>query len=440
MMVLYGTSGFFFLFLHLLIWLPTPTSSLHATSLTRPAENGEKDKVSRQKERASLGGLERISHRIRRGDTLGKLLKPFNLSGEEKQFWVRSIRKHFSPRRLRLGREIYFYFSEKGHSLPVENGNKHLRALAMELDDDWILTWELGEQEISFRKYERPYEIELETTAGTITDTLYESGSRLGLHPKIISQFVDIFGWDINFQTDLRTGDSFRVLYERKYRTEGKKKEIFRVLAAELATGKKKHFAFYFEKENGEGDYYDLEGKSLARAFLRYPVEFSRISSSFSHRRYHPILKVRRAHHGVDFVAKRGTPVRAVGDGRVTYTGWKSGGYGRFIEIQHGSIYKTRYAHLNGYARGLRRGKHVKKGQVIGYVGCSGRCTGSHLHFEMYKSQRYVNPMKIRLPREDKIQPPMREVFESAKQLVLTQLVSGSHPGHLDRRKSRHWQ
>ena len=147
---------------------------------------------------------------------------------------------------------------------------------------------------------------------------------------------------------------------------------------------------------------------------------------------------MRRAHHGIDFVAKRGTPVRAVGDGRVTYAGWKRGGYGRFIEIRHGSSFRTRYAHLNGYVRGMRRGRKVKKGQIIGYVGCSGRCTGSHLHFEMYKNQRYVNPLKIRLPREEKIAPDLWEVFENAKEMILTKLnptsgsgaFNGSHPSH----------
>lgn len=441
MMILYGTSGFFLLFLHLLFWLPLSTNSLHAKAFVRHGNNhnvGE-EKTAKEKTADPLEDLERITHRIRRGDTLGRLLRPFGLSGEEKQFWVRSIRKHFSPRRLRPGREIYFYFSENGHRQPGNNGKKQLKALALELDEDWVLTWELEEQKISFRKYERPFEIEIKVVGGTITDSLYKSGARIGLHPKVLSQFVDIFGWDVNFQTDLRRGDSFRVLFERRYRTEGKKKEGFRVLAAELTAGRKKHFAFYFEKGDGEGDYYDLEGKSLARAFLRYPVEFSRISSSFSYRRLHPILKVRRAHRGVDFVAKRGTPVRAVGDGRIRYVGWKRGGYGRFIEIRHGSIFTTRYAHLNGYARGLRRGKRVKKGQVIGYVGCSGRCTGSHLHFELYKNQRYVNPLKIQLPREDKIGPAMREVFENAKQLILTRLNPSSRSSSLNGFQPSHW-
>ncbi|HEX9878872.1 MAG TPA: peptidoglycan DD-metalloendopeptidase family protein [Candidatus Binatia bacterium] len=442
MMILYGTSGLFLLLFQLIVWLPAPITSLNATSLIQAANNGDGKEARRieKEDRASLQALERVTHRIRPGDTLGALLEPFALSGEEKLLWVRSIRQHFSPKRLRPGREIYFYLSANEDAGTNGNGHKSLQGLSLELDDDWILAWELGEREINFRKYERPYEAEILTASGTITDSLYQSGERAGLHPEILSQLVDIFGWDVNFQSDLRAGDSFRVLYERKYRAEGKKKEFFRVLAAELGTGNERHFAFYFEKEDGEGDYYNLQGKSLARAFLRYPVQFNRISSTFSHRRYHPILKVRRPHLGVDFVAARGTPVRAVGDGRVTYAGWKSGGYGRFIEIRHGATYKSRYAHLNGYAPSVGRGARVKKGQVIGYVGCSGRCTGSHLHFEMYKNHRYVNPLKFQLPREDRIEPPLLEVFETAKQLVMTQLVSTTGSKALQPSKADHWR
>jgi len=455
MMALIGNSGIFFLVFHFLVWLPTPINSLYSTSLGPSNGNGAKEESAANGEAHSLNGFKRVTHRIRRGDTLGKLLRPYGLSGKEQENWVRSIRKQYSPRRLRPGQEIYFYFSTNGHTnnghsnnghtqpgkngKSQSNGNRHLRALALELNEDWVLNWELGDQGIVFRKEQRPYEVEVKTVAGTITDTLYESGQRLGLHLEVLSQFVDIFGWDVNFQIDIRQGDFFRVLYERKYRTEGKKKESFRVLAAELTAGGEKHFGFYFEKEDGDGGYFDRQGKSLARTFLRYPVQFSRISSSFSHRRLHPILKVRRAHHGIDFVAKRGTPVRAVGDGRVTYAGWKRGGYGRFIEIQHGTAYRTRYAHLNGYARGIRRGMKVKKGQIIGYVGCSGRCTGSHLHFEMYKNQRYVNPLKIKLPREEKIEPALREVFENAKQLVLTRLKPISHSNSLNGSQPSRW-
>ena len=355
-------------------------------------------------------------------------MKPFELSREEKQIWFRSIRKHFSPKRLRMGREIYFYFSKNDSARPGENKARDLKALELNLNDDWVLTWERRDQGIVFRKRERPYETEVKAGSGTITNSLYESGVRLGIHPAVISQFVDIFAWEVNFHTDVRSGDSFKVLYMRRYRKGSKRNETFRILAAELINRGQKHFALYFQNENGEGNYYDLEGRSLARSLLRYPAKFSRISSTFSNSRFHPILKVKRPHRGVDFAAKPGTPVRAVGDGKVTYAGWKRGGYGRFIEIQHGSVFKTHYAHLHRFARGIRRGAKVKKGQIIGYVGCTGLCTGPHVHFELYKNRQYVDPLKIELPPGDGIEPALRNLFENAKRLFLPELADSHVP------------
>jgi len=421
---------------HILLSLVISVPLTGASPLTPPAKdrtkgnNGILDSPAlRDQDRRpeASDALEGVTHRIRRGDTLAKLLRPYGLSGEERKLWFRSIRKHYSPRRLRTGREIYFCFIKNGPRRSGENAERHLKALEIDLNEDWVLTWERQDQGIVFRKREKPYETEFKTVAGTITDSLYDNGVRLGLPPTVISQFVDIFAWDVNFQADLRVGDSFRILFKRKYRKGGKEKETFRVLAAELINRGQKHLAFYFQNENSEGGYYDLEGRSLTRAFLPYPVEFSRISSTFSNGRFHPILKVKRPHRGVDFVAKRGTPVRAVGSGKVTYGGWQKGGYGRFIEIQHGSAFRTRYAHLGGFARGIRRGAKVKKGQIIGTVGCSGSCTGSHLHFEMYKNGRYVNPFKIGLPQGDRIEPDQRKTFENAKRLFLAELSGSQH-------------
>ncbi len=421
-LVFHGTVTFLFGLSLLLLWPVALIIPSVATPVRKPAEAAKEQMRSELPAAESLDSLERVTHRIRRGDTLGKLLKPFGLSKEEKQSWIRSIRKHYSPKRLRTGGEIYFFFSKNGSNQEGEEKAKHLKALELDLNEDWAFTWVRKNQGIVFRKRERPYKTEVRTSGGTITVSVYRNGIRSGLPPTVISQFVDIFAWDVNFRTDIKSGDSFKVLYNRRYR-KGSKNETFHILAAALINREQKHFAFYFQKENGEGNYYDLEGRSLARSFLRYPVEFSRISSTFSHVRFHPILKVRRPHRGVDFVAKRGTPVRAVGNGRVAYVGWKNAGYGKFIEIRHGSMYRTYYAHLRGFARGIRRGAKVKKGQIIGYVGCTGRCTGPHLHFEFYKNRRYVNPLKIKLPPEDGIESALRNNFDTSTRLFLAKLI-----------------
>ena len=203
MLLLYGTTGFALVFLQLFFWLPAPYQSLNVASpveVANKSSEADREKNIEGKSSDPLAGLERVTRRIRPGDTLGKLLKTFGLSGQEEHFWIRSIRKHFSPRRLRPGREIYFYLGDKEPDPSKGSGKKQLKALAMEQDDDWVLTWILGEQQISFRKYERPYEIEIKTIGGTITDSLYENGRRLGLPPEVISQLVDIYGWEVNFQ------------------------------------------------------------------------------------------------------------------------------------------------------------------------------------------------------------------------------------------------
>jgi len=421
-----GIVAFLLVLFHSLLWPMTMTLPSGLTPLRQPPRDSKEQKKAQLPLIGSLDGLKRVTHRIRRGDTLEKLFKSFGLSREEKQTWFRSIRKHYSPKRLRTGREIYFFFSNNGSIRPGKNKAGHLKILELDLNKDWILTWERGNQGIVFRKRERPYQTEVRTIGGTITDSIYWNGVRLGLHPTVISQFIDIFGWDVNFQTDVRSGDYFKVLYKRKFRKGSKKTESFRILAAALINRGQKHFAVYFQKEDGEDNYYDLKGRSLARTFLRYPVEFSRISSTFFHARFHPILKISRPHHGVDFAAKPGTPVRAVGNGRVTYAGWKKGGYGRFIGIQHGSVFRSHYAHLRGFAREIQSGAKVRKGQIIGYVGCTGLCTGPHLHFELYKNRMVVNPLKIELPPGDEIEPDLRNDFEKTKRLFLTELADKS--------------
>jgi murein DD-endopeptidase MepM/ murein hydrolase activator NlpD len=169
------------------------------------------------------------------------------------------------------------------------------------------------------------------------------------------------------------------------------------------------------------GGYYDLDGRSLARNFLRFPLEFVDITSRFSELRFNPILKTHVPHTGIDFAAERGTPVRAVGDGIITLAGW-NGGYGKAIDLQHDDRYMSRYAHLHNFADGIRNGVEVKKGQIIGYVGSTGRSTGPHLHFELYKDQQYVNPLSVDFPAEDTIEPALLRVFDNQKRVYLVEL------------------
>jgi len=214
-------------------------------------------------------------------------------------------------------------------------------------------------------------------------------------------QLVSIYGWDIDFALDIREGDSFTVIYEEQYK-DGVKVADGPIIAAEFINRNTPLRAVRYEHEDGRTDYYADNGDAMRKAFLRTPVNFTRISSRFNLKRKHPILNKIRAHKGVDYAAQTGTHIKATGDGTVAYAG-KKGGYGRTIILKHGGKYSTVYAHLYRYARGIRTGKRVKQGQIIGYVGRSGLATGSHLHYEFRVNGVHRNPLTIKLPKVESI-------------------------------------
>jgi murein DD-endopeptidase MepM/ murein hydrolase activator NlpD len=231
---------------------------------------------------------------------------------------------------------------------------------------------------------------------GTVSSCFYESALEKGLPSELAMEFADIFAWDIDFLVDIRPGDSFHAIFHRRYK-KGTCVGHGQVIAATFVNHNKVHESFYFIDTDGRAGYYDRNGKSLRKAFLKSPLRYRRISSYFSSRRFHPILKIYRPHYGVDYAAPAGTPVESVGDGRVTFIGWKRG-YGRYIRVRHTHVYQTGYGHLSGFARGLEKGSRVRQGDVIGYVGSSGLATGPHLDFSMLKNGRFINPLTVKSP------------------------------------------
>ncbi|MDQ7011165.1 MAG: peptidoglycan DD-metalloendopeptidase family protein [Mariprofundaceae bacterium] len=230
---------------------------------------------------------------------------------------------------------------------------------------------------------------------GEIRDSLFIDAARAGMDERTTMNLVDIFSWDIDFARDLRVGDRFQVLFEEQFDDTGKQVGST-ILAAEFINQKQVFQAVRFVQPDGRAEYFTPQGKSLRKSYLKAPVKFSRISSRFRLHRKHPILGYTRAHRGVDYAAPAGTAVRAVGDGRISFKGWK-GGYGRMIVIRHtNGNHSTAYAHLRAFARGMRPGRKVRQGQVIGYVGMSGLATGPHLHFEFRVRGRAVNPLTVK--------------------------------------------
>lgn len=369
---------------------------------------------------------EHAVYRIRRGEKLPDLLNRISLAPAEKQSWERAIKRDIGIRPLPAGKEVHFYFTNPVPSGRVHTPSRQLRAMEVDYNDSATLTWEKGLRSILFQQREKPYDVELKTAGAVVDESLFEDGRKAGIHATLLSQLVDIFTWDVDIEKEIHKGDSFKILYEQRTRKGQESRPSLRIVAAELVNAGEKFTAIYFEKRQGQGNYYNLEGRSLARSFLRFPLEFSSISSHFAHSRFHPLLKVNLPHTGVDFAAQRGTPVRAVGDGIITLAGW-NGNYGKAIDIQHdSSTYTSRYAHLDGFAEGIHKGSPVRKGQVIGYVGSTGRSTGPHLHFELYKDQQYVDPLSVDFPADENIEPALEKLFDNQKRTYLVELSSAS--------------
>ena len=369
---------------------------------------------------------EYVVAKARSGDTFGAILTRFQIPQAERSLWERSIRRDIGNRTIPPGKDIHLYFAKaSAGSRQARNG----QLKAIEIDDSneaLALTWEKGIRGILFQRREKPFDVELKTVSGVVDDSLFEDGRKAGIHPSLLSQLTDIFTWDVDLEKDIRKGDSFKILYEQRSRKGQEAKLGLRILAAELINAGHKMTAIYFEKQKGQGNYYNSEGRSLARSFLRFPLEFAAITSHFTDSRFHPLLRANLPHTGVDFAAQRGTPVRAVGDGVIAEAGW-NGGYGKAIDIKHDTTYMSRYAHLDRFAEGIEPGTAVTKGQLIGYVGSTGRSTGPHLHFELYKDQQYVNPLSVDFPADESIEPDLQKLFENQMKTYLVEL-SGSAP------------
>ena len=255
---------------------------------------------------------------------------------------------------------------------------------------------------------------------GKIDSSLFEAGLTAGLTDKVVMEMAHIFGWDIDFALDLRKGDHFKLILNEAF-IDGNKVDDGNILAADFTNRGKTFRAIRFADSTGLGRYYSPEGDSMRKTFNRTPVPLSRISSRFNPNRKHPILKTNRPHRGVDYAAKKGTPILATGDGKVDFMGTK-GGYGRTVILSHGGKYTTLYAHMSRYKKGIRSGKRVKQGQTIGYIGSSGLATGPHLHYEFRVNGIHRNPLTVKLPKAQPLPKKYRAQFKAQATPLITQL------------------
>ena len=253
------------------------------------------------------------------------------------------------------------------------------------------------------------YDTKIVSGQGIITSSLFETARQEGIPSGIIIEMATIFGWDIDFASSVYEGDSFIVVYEERFR-DGELVGTGKILTSRFTNGGTDFYTFYYEDPSGYTEYYNEEGREMRRQFLRSPLDYKRITSGFSYNRFHPILNKFTTHRAIDYSASAGTPVSATAAGTVTYVGWK-GGNGKYVGVRHANGYSTGYAHLSSYAKGVYVGAKVKQNQVVGFVGSTGLSTGSHLHYEMIKNGRFINPLTMDLPPGKPVEKDYLEDF-----------------------------
>ena len=352
---------------------------------------------------------------VKNGDTLGAIFSRIGVDTDQLQKIVSLNSDTANLKRLHPGESFKFKVDAKGQ----------LQELTYDTDAVHILRVENKGGSFHSTVIERPIDHRLARASAVITSSLFEAAQSAGLADNITVKLTKIFGWDVDFVLGIREGDSFAVVFEEDY-VDGKKVRDGEILAAEFKNRGKTYRALRYTDPNGQVAYFAPDGGNLRKAFLRTPVEFSRISSGFSLARRHPILNRIRAHKGVDYAAPTGTPVKATSDAVVTFVGTKNG-YGKVVELTHSKKISTLYGHLSRFANGLRRGSRVSQGQTIAYVGMTGLATGPHLHYEVRIDGQNRNPLAIKTIIAEPVIDKYRPDFLAKTRPMLSQLNLLSH-------------
>jgi len=348
---------------------------------------------------------------VKSGDTLSSLFSKAGFNDKSMYQVLGSGNKNKELTRIFPGEKIAFLSDDTEALTKIKLIRSKLESVLLEKNEAGTFSSET---------ILRTPEIHTAYSEGEIESSLFLAGQKAGLGQAQIMEFANIFGWDIDFVLDIRQGDRFSLVYEELY-LDGEKYKNGRIVAASFTNQGKQYEAVLYKQPDGIANYYTPDGKSMRKAFLRTPVDFARISSHFNLRRKHPVLHKIRAHKGTDYAASRGTPIKAAGDGKIVHAGRK-GGYGNAVIIQHGQKFTTLYAHMSKFSRGIRKGKRVKQGQVIGYVGSTGLASGPHLHYEFRVNGVHKNPVRVKLPHANPVPKQQLAEFKSQTQVYLAQL------------------
>jgi murein DD-endopeptidase MepM/ murein hydrolase activator NlpD len=357
--------------------------------------------------------LSRLGITLRRGDTLLSSLTHHGLERSLAHTLIERIAPFINVRKLRPGDEF---------QLLLDSRDKSVRGMEVVLEDN-LLRVKSTSAGWSAERHEIPSVRENALKRGSITDSLYRNGIEAGLTPQQILDLARVFEYEVDFFSDFQRGDPFAAVIEEVRYADGRRLPG-RILAAQLEANSKPLSAFYFVPDNEPGTYYDDQGHSLRRAFLRAPLSYARISSRFDFARLHPIFRTVRPHRAIDYAAPAGTPVVAIGRGQVEFAGWREG-YGNLVEIRHAKGYASRYGHFSRIAEGIRLGRSVEAGDVIGYVGQTGHATGPHLHFEFLERGQRINFLALDLPKIERLKGADLERFIQTRDQQLATLRIG---------------
>jgi murein DD-endopeptidase MepM/ murein hydrolase activator NlpD len=364
----------------------------------------------------ALMPVEKFEGQIQRNTKLSDVLISYNLSPNMIQQLVAVTKPIYNIKSLIVGNRFEL------EKLP----DGTLKTFTYNIDSDQCVRVTLTREGYKAEMCPVGYDEKTELIAGSIQTSLFHSLEDLHEKDQLALELAEIFTYDIDFHSELRPGDSFKLAVEKLYRN-GDFVKYGKILAAEFNNKGKVYSAYYFRDPSGSGEYYDAQGRALKRELLKSPIKFSHISSTFSRSRFHPILNSFRPHMAVDYSAAIGTPVYAAGNGRVQFANWKSG-FGKFIEISHSRELNTMYGHLSRFATGIRPGVTVKQGQVIGYVGMTGMATGPHLDYRIARRGRLINPLSVKFPPSTPLKPESVRSFETKREYWEKELAGVNPP------------
>lgn len=332
---------------------------------------------------------------IASGDALGVVMEKQGIGGGDAAVIIKAMKEYYDPRHIKAGQKIDLHFDEG------VGEQQNFREMKMQIDPIKTLVVARAGDDFKAQLHEKEVKKVVKAQQAEVKVSLYGSASQAGIPQTVIANAIRIFSWNVDFQRDIRPNDTLEVMYE-SYETEsGHVSKIGDILYAKLKLGSREIPLYRFKMSDGRVDYFQPDGRSIKRTLMKTPINGARMSSGFGKRR-HPVLGYTKMHKGIDFAASRGTPIFAAGDGVVEKAGWFSS-YGKYVRIRHNSKLKTAYAHMSKIKPTVKAGQRVKQGQVIGYVGTTGRSTGPHLHYEVLSGGKQVNPRSVNLPTGEEL-------------------------------------